>query len=142
KYNIKIAILRLPLVVGANPPGNPGAMIAGIKSVRYFRIGKAAPKKSMIWGADIVEILPALIEKGDVYNLTDGHHPTFGELEATIAAALNKKKPKKIPILLAQAIGFIGNLLGPKSPLSSDKIKKIIKPLTFDDGKARANLNW
>src|SRR5690606_7236054 len=83
KNNIKIDTLRLQLVAGTNTTGSLVDMIAEIKSIRYFRIGKAVSKKSMIWGADIVEKLPALIEKGGVYNLKDGHHPTFEELEAT-----------------------------------------------------------
>src|SRR5690606_24129185 len=37
--NVILSILRLPLIVGPNPPGNLGAMINGIKSRKYLSIG-------------------------------------------------------------------------------------------------------
>lgn len=36
----------------------------------------------------------------------------------------------------------LGDLLGSVIPVNSDKIKKITHNLTFDDTKARINLNW
>jgi nucleoside-diphosphate-sugar epimerase len=140
--NITLSILRLPLVAGLNPPGNLGAMIKGIRSGRYVSIGKANAKKSMIWAEDIAYIIPLLAQKGGVYNLTDGYHPSFGELELGIASILKKKPPKKITFNLARVIAFLGGLVGNKSPINSDKLKKITSTLTFDDTKAKTMLNW
>src|SRR5258708_32903250 len=140
--NITLSILRLPLVAGSNPPGNLGAMINGISSGRYLSIGKATARKSMVWAEDIVYIIPQLAHKGGVYNLTDGYHPSFGELESRIASALGKKVPVKVPLALAKVIAFFGNFLGSMSPINSDKLKKIISTLTFDDSKAKALLKW
>ncbi|MDB5024604.1 MAG: UDP-galactose-4-epimerase [Mucilaginibacter sp.] len=140
--DITLSILRLPLVAGFNPPGNLGAMIKGISSGRYVSIGKATARKSMVWAEDIAYIIPQLAEKGGIYNLTDGYHPSFDELEFSIASALKKKAPLKIPLSMAKGIAFLGNFLGSRSPINSDKLKKIISTLTFDDTKAKTLLNW
>ncbi len=53
KYNIKLSILRLPLIAGTNPPANLGAMIKGISSNRYFNIGGGNAKKSLVMASDV-----------------------------------------------------------------------------------------
>jgi GlcNAc-P-P-Und epimerase len=142
KNNIRLSILRLPLVAGPNPPGNLGVMIKGITSGRYLSIGEANARKSMVGAEDIAYIIPQLAQKGGVYNLTDGYHPSFGELERNIAFALGKKPPVKVSLFFAKVLAFFGNFLGNKSPVNSDKLKKITSTLTFDDTKARVLLNW
>ncbi|SEM01199.1 Nucleoside-diphosphate-sugar epimerase [Olivibacter domesticus] len=139
---VKLSILRLPLVAGPNPPGNLGAMITGIRSGKYLSIGKADANKSIVWAEDITEIIPKLIELGGVYNLTDGYHPCFSELETRISTSIGKRKPKKISMWLARCLGFLGDLLGERFPLNSIKLKKITSPLTFDDSKAVKELGW
>ncbi|HWK99312.1 MAG TPA: NAD-dependent epimerase/dehydratase family protein, partial [Parapedobacter sp.] len=140
--NVTLGILRLPLVVGRNPPGNLGAMIQGIKSGRYLSIGQANARKSMVWAEDVARIIPFLGENGGTYNLTDGHHPTFGELEAKISKAMGKKNPKKVPFWVAEKLARIGDLFGDRFPINSSKLGKITSTLTFDDSKARTELGW
>lgn len=142
KNQIILGILRLPLIAGPNPPGNLGAMINGIRSGKYLSIGKANAKKSIVWAKDIADIILILANKGGIYNLTDGYHPSFGELENAISNSLGKSHPFKIPLFMAKAIARIGDLLGAKSPINSDKLKKITSTLTFDDSKARKELGW
>ncbi len=139
---IILTILRLPLIVGANPPGNLGAMIRGIRTSRYFSIGKASAKKSMVWAEDVAKIIPIVSEIGGVYNLTDGYTPTFAELEMSIAKALKKTVVRRIPYSLAKLIAYMGDILGKGVPINSDKLKKITSTLTFDDNKAQQILNW
>lgn len=142
KHNVTLGILRLPLIAGSNPPGNLKAMIDGIRSGRYLGIGKADARKSIVWAGDVAAIIPGVAEKGGAYNLTDGCHPSFRELEHTIALALNKKDPVSIPLPLAKLIAIAGNILGNRFPLNSNKLKKITTTLTFNDMKARTLLNW
>lgn len=140
--SVTLGILRLPLVAGRNPPGNLGAMIRGIKSGRYLSIGQANARKSIVWAEDVAQIIPALAEQGGTYNLTDGHHPTFGELETQISKVLGKKSPKSVPFSVAKGLARIGDLLGDRFPINSNKLDKITSTLTFDDRKARAKLGW
>ena len=140
--NIDYYILRLPLIAGANPPGNLGAMIKALIKGFYFSIGKADVKKSMVLASDVAELMSKLNGKSGIYNLTDGYHPTFDELEKGLAKALNIKNPLKIPQTLAVLIAKAGDFIGSKSPINSQKLKKIQSTLTFSDKKARAELGW
>lgn len=140
--DITLSILRLPLVVGQNPPGNLGKMIKGIKSGKYLSIGKADARKSMVWAGDIVQIIPKLSEIGGIYNLTDETHPSFKELEKYLSKALKKSKPHQIPLALAKVMAKIGDLLGATFPINTPKLNKITSNLTFDDYKAQKKLAW
>jgi nucleoside-diphosphate-sugar epimerase len=135
--NVVCTILRLPLLVGKNPPGNLGAMLKGIKKGYYFNIGGGTAKKSMVLAEDVSQFIPKLASMGGTYNLTDGQHPTFEALSQSIA----KKKIFNLPLFIAKTIGFIGDILGERAPINSLKIKKITSDLTFDDSKAR-ELGW
>lgn len=140
--NVVCTILRLPLLVGENPPGNLGAMIRAIDKGYYFNVGEGKAKKSMVLAQDVSLFLPIVAEIGGVYNLTDGYHPSFDELSAVISLAKNKKAPFNLPLLLAKTIGYFGDVVGEKAPVNSLKIKKLTSNLTFDDRKIRILLHW
>jgi nucleoside-diphosphate-sugar epimerase len=137
KNKVVCTILRLPLLVGKNPPGNLGAMLKGIKKGFYFNIGGGKAKKSMVLTEDIAQFIPIIAPVGGTYNLTDGVHPSFADLSHAIA----KKKINNLPISVAKIMGYLGNIIGEKAPINSLKIKKITSNLTFDDAKAR-ELGW
>jgi nucleoside-diphosphate-sugar epimerase len=142
KNNIICTILRLPLVVGANPPGNLRAMINGIRKGFYFNISGGNAKKSMVLADDISKILLKAAEVGGVYNLTDGYHPDFHEMSHLISKQLGKGKVNNMPIWIAKILGFVGDIMGSKFPINSDKLNKLNATLTFDDSKARRVFGW
>lgn len=135
-------IFRLPLLVGENPPGNLGAMIRGIIKGYYFNIAGGGAKKSMVLASDVAHMIPQVAQIGGIYNLTDGYHPSFSELSDLIGKQLGRTKIKNMPLWLAHLLGRIGNLIGDKSPINQKKIQKITSDLTFDDTKAKKELNW
>lgn len=135
-------ILRLPLLVGFNPPGNLGDMIRAIKNGYYFNIGGGKARKSMVLVDEVVKIIPMATKLGGTYNLTDGHHPSFKELSNHIARQLGKKNVINIPYIFAKTIAIIGDVIGDRFPINSIRLKKITKDLTFDDSRARKELNW
>jgi nucleoside-diphosphate-sugar epimerase len=138
---ISFYILRLPLIIGNNAPGNLGAMVNGIKNNRYARIGNGNAKKSMVMAKDIADLITNLEGESGIYNLTDGYHPSFKELEVKIGKFYNKKIIS-IPNLIAIILAKVGDLMGNKAPINSLKLKKITATLIFSDEKARRNLNW
>ena len=142
EHNVICTILRLPLVVGANPPGNLGSMIGAIKKGYYFNIGGGNARKSMVLVEDIAKYILKAGEVGGIYNLTDGYHPNFEELSQLIAKQLGKYKVLNMPYLPAKVAAVIGNLAGKFAPLNTDKLNKITSTLTFDDSKARAAFGW
>nr|WP_067060500.1 NAD-dependent epimerase/dehydratase family protein [Mucilaginibacter sp. L294] len=135
-------ILRLPLMAGPNPPGNLGAMIKGIEKGYYFNIAGGKAKKSMVNIVDIATIIPKVALLGGVFNLTDRYHPNFDELSAKIAKQLNTSKPSNLPFFAAKVLAVVGDLLGNKFPINSNKLEKIMADLTFDDTKAVKVLGW
>lgn len=136
--NVICTILRLPLLVGKNPPGNLGAMIKAINKGYYFNIAGGKAKKSMVLAKDVASFISVVAPIGGVFNLTDGNHPSFTELDF----AISKKNSFSLPLILAKVMGKFGDLLGDKAPINSSKVKKITSDLTFDDSKAREFLGW
>lgn len=142
KHNILLGILRLPLVAGVNPPGNLGSMIRAIRSGSYLSVGNGSAQKSIVWGEDISNLVPYLAKRGGIFNITDGQDPSFAELESAISRAYSIRNPVKIPVIFAKFIAFIGDLIGERFPLNSEKLRKITSSLTFDDSKAIEELSW
>lgn len=140
--NVTCSILRLPLVVGLNPPGNLGAMIKGIRKGYYFNIAGGSAKKSMVLASDVAKYILKASEIGGIFNLTDGYHPSFFELSEIISRQLGKSRSKNLPFWLAKGLALTGDIFGEKSPLNSAKLHKITSDLTFDDTKAREAFGW
>ena len=134
KNDVCCTILRLPLLVSENPPGNLGAMLKAIRKGYYFNIGGGTAKKSMVLVRDVVQFIPLIYKIGGIFNLTDGVHPSFKELSVVLSP---NKKIFNIPLSFAIVLGLIGDLLGDNSIINSKKVKKITSNLTFDDLKAR-----
>lgn len=141
KKNIPILILRLPLIAGPNPPGNLGKMISGIKTGRYYSIKGGLARRSVVMGLDVAGCIVENIGKAGTYNLTDGYHPQFREIEALIATQLNKRIPKSLPGILGVTLGYIGDVF-PFFPVNSATILKMSTDLYFDDRKAARDLHW
>lgn len=142
KNNVVFTILRLPLLVGKNPPGNLGAMIKAINKGYYFNIGGGKARKSMVLAEDVAVFIPKVAAFGGTYNLTDGFHPDFRELSSIISKQKNKKNPFNLPLVVGKLFGLVGDLLGNKAPVNSAKITKITSDLTFDDTRAREVAGW
>lgn len=141
-HDVKLTILRLPLLVGLNPPGNLNSMIRGIKYGYYFNIAGGQAKKSMVMVSDVSKIMMSVSEIGGIYNLTDTYHPSFLEFSNSISKQLNNKFILNIPLFIARIIAKIGDLFGNWFPLNSTKLTKITSTLTFDDTKAKNTFNW
>ncbi|WP_040879664.1 NAD-dependent epimerase/dehydratase family protein [Galbibacter orientalis] len=141
KKKIPLLILRLPLIVGDNPPGNLGAMIKAIKKGYYFSVNKGRARRSMVMVADIAKFIGDNFEKSGIYNLTDDYDPTFHELEAVITKQLGKKNVLNLPSWGIKYLGLIGDKLT-ILPINSNKIKKMSNDLTFDCSRAKKELNW
>jgi nucleoside-diphosphate-sugar epimerase len=137
KNKVVCTILRLPLLVGKNPPGNLGAMISAIKKGYYFNIGTGKAKRSMVLAEDAAKFILTIATIGGIYNLTDGVHPSFYQISSAIA----KKKTPNLPLPFAKLIAIVGDLFSNKVLLNSLKLKKITSNLTFDDSKAR-EMGW
>ena len=142
EHGVVLGILRPSLLAGKNAPGNLGAMVNGIRKGFYLNIAGGKVCKSVLMAEDIARLIPLLIEKGGVYNVCDTNQPTFGEISASVAKQLGKRKPISIPYWTAWCMAKVGDLLGSKAPINSYKLSKMTESLTFSNEKARRELGW
>lgn len=146
KHNVKIGILRLPLVAGTHPPGNLNRMLRAQRAGYYFQIGSGEAKRSMVSAIDVANIIPFLAERGGTYNLTDQHHPSFAELAGIFSKKLKVNPPHNMPLLLARLLARVGDISGAlfkkDAPFNSIALSKMINSLTFSDDKAKRLLGW
>jgi nucleoside-diphosphate-sugar epimerase len=141
KRNVTYTALRLPLLVGKNPPGNLGAMIQSVKKNKFFTIGGGVATKSMVLTRDVARLIPMISKIGGVYNVTDGYNPTFRELSDAFEKNYNKKV-YNLPLFPFKILASIGDKFA-FIPFNTLMLNKIILNFTFDDSKLRkALVDW
>ncbi len=143
---VNYSIVRAPLIAGPNPPGNLGALIRGLKSGKYLRIGGGLAKRSIVAVDEMVRFLPTVLREGGVFHLTDGEHPRLRDLEKQISSQIGRSEPLNLamPIAfsLAKIFDFVQLLTNRPMPFDSQRFGKMTQSLTFDDSLARERLNW
>ncbi len=145
QHQVKYVILRLPLVVGKNPPGNLGAMLKAIQRGYYLKIKGNEARKSAVLGADVGKLIVHLQGKEGIFNLTDGVHPRFAEIEQALEKATGKTIKMGISNHWMARLATIGDWLAAirlPAPLTTAKLEKLTGTLTFNDDLARRELNW
>jgi len=135
-------ILRLPLIIGPDPPGNLKDIIKSIKNHYYFNIQNNISKRSMVLADDIATLIKTIPNVSGVFNLTDGYNPSIIELTNLISRQLKVSKPIVLPIYFFKFLAFIGDNFFSRFPFNSLKLDKLTNTLTFDDSKARSQLRW
>lgn len=141
KHQVDYFIFRLPLISGQNPPGNLGAMASAIRAGWYLRMGEGDARKSMVGSGDVARLILDLEEApSGVYNLCDGIHPSIADIDTAIA----KIYKRKIQVLPPWSLRFVNSVFRTFKPTRglSEKIDKMNNTLTFNDAKARRQLNW
>lgn len=141
KNGVVLGILRPSLLAGEGAPGNLGAMVNGIKTGKYLSIAGGKAKKSILMAEDIANLVPLVAKKGGVYNVCDDYNPSFGELEASIAKQLGKRKPISIPYWMAKCLALIGDVFS-SFPINSPRLEKIVTSDTWSNEKAKRELGW
>lgn len=141
KNGVVLRILRPSLLAGEGAPGNLGAMVNGIKTGKYLSIAGGKAKKSILMAEDIAYLVPLVAKKGGVYNVCDDYNPSFGELEASIAKQLGKRKPISIPYWMAKCLALIGDVFS-SFPINSPRLEKIVTSDTWSNEKAKRELGW
>ncbi|TVP46543.1 MAG: NAD-dependent epimerase/dehydratase family protein [Mongoliibacter sp.] len=137
---VNLVILRLPLIVGENAPGNLGAMERAIQNGYYLGIGTGSSRKSAVLAKDIADLIPRLEGVNGTFNLTDQRHPSMREIEEALAEKY-QKKIRRIPLLWLKPFAAIGDKLS-FFPLNSYRLEKLTSSLTFDDDLAKKQLKW
>lgn len=141
-HGVNLCILRPPLLVGDNPPGNLGSMIYGIRNGKYLSIAGSKAHKSVLMAEDIGKLIPLLEGKRGVYNVCDDVQPSVRQMEIIISKQLGKSMPIIIPYWLAKCLALIGDMFGTKAIINSNRLSKLTSTLTFSNAKAKKELGW
>ena len=136
-------IIRLPLVIGPNPIGNLGKLLASIQSSKHIFLKGNKARKSVVFASDVATFISNWLKydekKSGIVNLTSGKAPTFNWIENTIRQYTGSKFFFAFPVgLLWKAIVFLKHRLGISIPV----LGKIFYPLTFSDHLARTKFNY
>lgn len=146
RHGVRVGVVRLPLVAGADAPGNLGAMVRFLRRGRYFGVGDGSARRSVVLARDVARILPEVARHGGTFHLTDGTDPTFRELERAFSAVLGRRPPRRLPLWLARTLAWIGDGLDRwtpvRAPLTRARLLRMTSTLTFDDREARRTLGW
>lgn len=138
-----VVVLRPSLVYGPGDRGNMLPLIRQILKRRYFHIGQASARKSVIYAADLAHVIEAALEKAPagfhIYNASNPTAPSVREIADTIvsAAELDGKIPT-FPEILVRAGSYASLALGNKSPLPPSRLDKLTKPATCAVSKLQA----
>lgn len=127
----EVLILRLPLVVGPDAPGNLGYLDSAIRKRRYFSLGGNTSKKSIVFLSDINKTLMNWLksnEKGVLsLNLCSGEL-NFNQLELDIAKYYSRKL-----VVLPFGLGYkLIRILFYRFRLKTPVLSKIALNQTFE----------
>lgn len=141
RHQVSCVILRLPLVVGKDAPGNLGKLRTAIQKGHYVRIKGNPARKSVVNAEDIANIIPSLVDKQGIFNLTDGFNPLFSQIEDAISRETGRPVRFSLPVGLLKFVAKVGDYI-PMFPLDTVRLQKMTFTLTFSDAKARVELGW
>lgn len=147
RSGVRLAILRLPLVVAQPLKGNLATLQNAIQKGYYLRVGSGLAQRSMVRADDVASVILRAARVGGIFNLTDGNHPTVRDLEAAVANQIGRNSPIPfVPGPLARVVAYAGDginaVVGRRFPLDSIALQKLTRTLTFCDELARQQLNW
>lgn len=142
-HNLNWLILRLPLVIGSNPPGNLARLMNSVKSGKHIYLIGNSSKRSVVRAEDVATFIGSWLASSNresaTLNLCNQVHPSFNWIENSIAQSFNANYRFRIPIgLIRRVIIILHTSLGVTIPV----ISKILLPLTFDDSLARNEFNY
>lgn len=139
-------IVRLPLIAGANAPGNLGSMFRAMRKGYYFNIGAGEAKRSVILRSDIPRALSLLATHGGCYNITDGNDLSFSAFYDGVRALIHCPKRPGLPKWAAFPMACAGEaaqrLLHRTLPFNLRRYRQMTESLTFSGERAIAELGF
>lgn len=143
KSNNKFINLRLPLIIGPNPPGNLRKLITSISSGNHIFLKGNKALKSIVLASDVSRFISQWLmdetRKSGSVNLCNNIAPTFNWIENTVRESVNGKYRAVVPIKLL-FIFLVG--LRSKIGVSVPAVGKLLYSLTFSDNYARKEFNY
>ena len=136
-------ILRLPLVLGPNPPGNLGRLLKSISSGSHIYLQGNNAQKSVVFASDVANFISHWLlqptRDSGIVNLCNQTAPAFNWIENAIAETVSHSFRFRVPIkFLWATVDRIKAKLNISVPL----IGKLFYSLTFSDQLAREKYGY
>ena len=136
-------ILRLPLVLGPNPPSNLGRLLKSISSGSHICLQGNQAQKSVVFASDVANFISQWLSQpqriSGTMNLCNKTAPTFNWIENAIAEFGDHSFQFRVPIkFLWVAVNWMRAKLNISIPL----VGKLFYPLTFSDQLAREKFGY
>ena len=136
-------ILRLPLVLGPNPPSNLGRLLKSISSGSHICLQGNQAQKSVVFASDVANFISQWLSQpqriSGTMNLCNKTAPTFNWIENAIAVFGDHSFQFRVPIkFLWVAVNWMRAKLNISIPL----VGKLFYPLTFSDQLAREKFGY
>ena len=126
-------IVRPSMVFGEGDRGNMLSLIRQVLSGKYFLISQGTAQKSLIYSGDFANAVYLILQKNllgvHIYNVANPEPVNMHDLSmAILAAAERAQQIPSVPGALLAPLASLANLvLGGKSPLSEDRLAKLIR---------------
>ena len=136
-------ILRLPLVLGPNPPGNLGRLLKSISSGSHICLQGNQAQKSVVFASDVANLISQWLSQpqriSGTMNLCNETAPAFNWIENSIAESGDHSFQFRVPIkFLWVAVNWMRAKLNISIPL----VGKLFYSLTFSDQLAREKFGY
>ena len=136
-------ILRLPLVLGPNPPGNLGRLLKSISTGSHICLQGNQAQKSVVFASDVANFISQWLSQpqriSGTMNLCNKTVPRFNWIENAIAEFGDHSFQFRVPIkFLWVAVNWMRAKLNISIPL----VGKLFYSLTFSDQLAREKFGY
>jgi len=135
--------LRLPLIIGPNPPGNLGRLLKSISSGSHIYLQANEANKSVVFASDVANFISEWLMKSKrdsgTMNLCNQTAPTFNWIENAIAESGDYSFQFRVPI---KFFWVAVNWMKAKFDISVPLVGKLFYPLTFSDQLAREKFGY
>lgn len=135
--------LRLPLIIGRNPPGNLGRLQKSISSASHIYLRGNKARKSVVFASDVAAFTSNWLLKpqrvSGTINLCNQKAPEFNWIESAIAKSGSYNFKMCIPI---KNIWQIVNWMRSRLNISIPFVGKLFYSLTFSDRLAREKFGY
>lgn len=143
----QLTIVRPTVIFGEGNRGNVYNMLKRVADRRFVMVGSGQNKKSMAYVKNIVSFLWFCIERPsgfEIYNYTDGPDFDMNTLVQTIHQGLGRDQakgvrlPKWFGLLVGRMFDVKSLIVGKKSEISHQRIKKFTESTEFSSDKKDA----
>jgi GlcNAc-P-P-Und epimerase len=141
--NSNFLSLRLPLIIGPNPPGNLGRLTHSIKKGQHIYLNGNKAERSIVFSTDVSAFIEKWLlssdKKSGAINLSNNTTPTFNWIEKTLVKGSDTSFRISLPVkFLWNSVVFMRKYMRISLPF----IGKLFFPLTISDALARKEFGY